>query len=92
MVKEQFFEVISYSKQDHWVPLYCGHQANQSKLNKLESQNIRWDVMVHELGQHIIVSEFSSISNNSVKHKSTKVNGSKYCYVSLTIQLNITGA
>ena len=24
------------------------------------------------------------------KHKSTKLNGSKYCYVSLTIQLNIT--
>ena len=24
------------------------------------------------------------------KHKSTKLNGSKYCYISQTIQLNIT--
>ena len=32
----------------------------------------------------------SSISNNSIKHKSTKLNGSKYYYVSLTIQLNIS--
>ena len=28
--------------------------------------------------------------NNSVKHNSTKLNGSKYCYVSLTIQLNVS--
>ena len=32
----------------------------------------------------------SSIYNNSIKHKSTKLNGSKYCYVSQTIQLNIS--
>ena len=32
----------------------------------------------------------SSITNNSIKHKSTKSNDSKYCYVSLTIQLNIS--
>ena len=30
----------------------------------------------------------SSISNNSIYHKSTKLNSSKYCYVSPTIQLN----
>ena len=28
--------------------------------------------------------------NMICKHKSTKLNGSKYCYVSLTIQLNIS--
>ena len=32
----------------------------------------------------------SSISNNSIQRKSTKLNGSKYCYVSLTIQWKIS--
>ena len=31
----------------------------------------------------------SSISNNSVYHKSTKLNGTKSCDESLSIQLNI---
>ena len=31
----------------------------------------------------------SSISYNSIQNKSTKLNGCKYCYVSLTIQLDI---
>ena len=31
----------------------------------------------------------SSFSNNSIQHKSTKLDGSKYCYISLTILLNI---
>ena len=33
---------------------------------------------------------YSNISDMICKHKSTKLNRSKYCYVSLTIQLNIS--
>ena len=29
-------------------------------------------------------------SNSSVEYKLTKLNGTKYCYVSLTIQLNLS--
>ena len=32
----------------------------------------------------------SSISNNSIQHKSIKLNDSKYCYVSITIQLKMS--
>ena len=39
---------------------------------------------------HTIKGSKSSISNNSIWHNSTKLIGSKYCYVSLTIQLNIS--
>ena len=31
---------------------------------------------------HAVKGSNNSISNNSVKHKSTKLNGSMYCYVS----------
>ena len=38
---------------------------------------------------HTVKWSYSSISNNSIEHES-KLNGSKYCYVSLTIRLNIS--
>ena len=37
---------------------------------------------------HTVQWSNSSISNNSIQRKSTKFNGSKYCYASQTIQLN----
>ena len=39
---------------------------------------------------HTIKSLNSSIPNDSVQHRSTKLNGYNYNYVSLTIQLNIS--
>ena len=44
----------------------------------------------HILFIHTVKWSNSSISNHSIYHKSTKLNGSKYCYVSLRIQLNIS--
>ena len=38
---------------------------------------------------HTVKGSNSSISNNSILHKLTKLNSSNYCYISLTIQLNI---
>ena len=43
---------------------------------------------------HVFVSwfyfgEYATILFLTIQHKSTKLNSSKYCFVSLTIQLNI---
>ena len=38
---------------------------------------------------HIVNRSSSSITFNSASHKSTMLNGFKYCYATLTIQLNI---
>ena len=44
----------------------------------------------HILQIHTIKGSNSSISYNSIQHKSAKLNGSKYCNITLTIQLNLS--
>ena len=43
----------------------------------------------HILLIHTVKGSNSSISNILIQDKSTNLNGSKYCYISQTIQLNI---
>ena len=50
---------------------------------------IQYMICKHILLIHTVKWPNSSISNDSIQHKSTKLNGSRYCYVSPTIQLNI---
>ena len=51
---------------------------------------IKYMICKHILQIHTVKWSNSSIYDNPIQHKSTKLNGSKYCYVSLTIQLNIS--
>ena len=50
---------------------------------------IEYMIYKHILLIHTVKWSNSSVSNGSVYHKLTKLNGSKYCYVLLTIQLII---
>ena len=52
--------------------------------------NIKYMISKHILLIHTVKWLNSSISNNSIKQESTKLNGSKYSYESLAIQLNIS--
>ena len=47
-----------------------------------------YDSYTDSLDTHSYKWSNSFISNNSIWHKTTKLNNSKYCYVSLTIPLN----
>ena len=61
------------------LPTFVGHLIFNSYLH------VQY---IYDLWTHFVDTR-SSISDNSIQYKLTKLNGSKYSYVSLTIQLNI---
>ena len=66
-------------------------EENEEETKKNSKKSNIWNMICKHISKlHTVKWSNNSIFINLIKHKLTKFNGSKYCYESLRIQLNIS--